>query len=153
MKKLYGVRDAILYDVLGMKNREKKKKLLALLNLNNLKKEMNNAKFPKKLIVEIIADFNIVKEERGESEFREWIYNLHYQIPELYQNDEIAKNMYTNYGDWIEREITKLEHETELSWQEQSTDFKHVSIKARKAQLVLRHRISDVVLNVLELVK
>lgn len=152
MKKLHDVRDTILNDVLGMKNRNKKTKLLAMLNLTNLKSEMNRVKFPAGLIEEILDDFKIVKNERGESGFSEWIFNLNFQIPEPYQSEVKAKNMYTNYGDWIEREIVKLEHETELFWQEQSVDLKHVSIEARKAQLVLRHRISEAVLNILDLV-
>lgn len=153
MKKLPDIRDAILYDVLGMKNKEKKNELLAMLNLHNVEMEMNRAKFPKELIEEIIGDFNIIKNERGESGLSEWMYNLHFQIPEPYQNEITAENVYTNYGDWIEREIMKLENETELSWQEQSADLRLVSMEVRKAQLVLRHRISDVVLNVLDLVK
>lgn len=148
MKKLHEGRDAIIYDLLGIENKKLKKKLLATLNLDNLKKEMKRSEFPQGLVTEMLTHFNHVIDEHGENGFSEWMYNLHYQVPEPYQTISTAENVYTKYEEWVEGEIVKLESETKLSWQEQSADLTHVSIEARKAQLVLRQRISDLVLNI-----
>lgn len=150
MKKLHDVRDAIISDLLGMEDKKLKNKLLAMLNLENLEKKMQRSGFPEKLIEEIIDDFKVVKNERGDKKFSEWMYKLNYKIPEPYQDEVKAENIYTKHKTWIERENVKLEDETELSWQEQSADLTHVSTEARKAQLVLRQRISDLVLNILD---
>ncbi|MCC2250461.1 hypothetical protein JUJ52_10860 [Virgibacillus sp. AGTR] len=58
------------------------------------------------------------------------------------------EKMYRYYRKWIEDEVVKLENETKLSWEEQTEDIEDLNIKARKTQLVLRHR-SDVVLELL----
>lgn len=138
--------DKFLYGFLGMKNKNHLNKL----TLINLEQEMENEKFPKELIKEILANFNKIINEKGDNKFKEWIFNLNCQIPEPFKNELKAKFFYNKYKDWIEYEIVKLESETALSWQKQSDDIEKVNIKSRKTQLVLRHRISDVVLNVLD---
>lgn len=151
MNKSHDARDAILYDILGVENKKLTKQLVATLTLNNLEKEMNRTTFPKGLIKEMRTHFTNIIDEEGENEFSKRMYNLHFQIPEPYEAEDLAEHVYNRYGNWIEREIVNLENETALPWQEQSADLENVSTAARKVQLVLRHRISDVVLNILDL--
>lgn len=146
MNKSTNFRDTFFYRFLGMENKNHVNKL----TLANLEQEMENEEFPKVLIKEIVAHFNMMINEKGDEKFKHWIFNLHFQILEPFKNELKAENIYNKYEDWIEREIVKLENETDLSWQEQSADLEKVNLKARKAQLVLRHRMTEVVLNVLD---
>src|SRR5699024_3114987 len=114
-----------------------------------LKLGMKKEKFPEKLIEDTLDEFNKIINELGEQEFREWLVNLHFQIPEPFKNELRAEEIYNNYENWVEREIVNLESETNLSWEKQSEDIANVNIKARKTQLALRHRISEVVLDLL----
>lgn len=132
------------YDFLGMENKK-----LDEITLSNLEGKMEEKNFPKKLIEELLVEFNKVINERGESGFQEWIDKLHYQVPDPFGSESKAEEIYKDYGRWVEKEVIDLERETELSWEKQTEDIKGLDMKARKAQLVLRHRISDIVLELL----
>jgi len=136
--------DKFFYDFSGMENKN-----LDELTIYNLKLGMKKEKFPEKLIEDTLDEFNKIINELGEQEFREWLVNLHFQIPEPFKNELRAEEIYNNYENWVEREIVNLESETNLSWEKQSEDIANVNIKARKTQLALRHRISEVVLDLL----
>ncbi|SHH80555.1 hypothetical protein [Virgibacillus chiguensis] len=88
----------------------------------------------------------MIFDEYGKSVFQTWIANLNYQVPEPFRKEEKAEQIYESFTEWMEDEVIKLENETGLPWEEQAEDLANLSIKARKAQLVLRHRISDIVL-------
>ncbi|TFJ92660.1 hypothetical protein [Lentibacillus salicampi] len=132
------------YDYLGMENKN-----LDELTIYNLGLGMKKEKFPEKLIADILGEFNKIINELGEKKFQEWLFNLHFQIPDPFKNELRAEDIYNNYENWIEREIVNLENETNLSWEKQSEDIANVNMKIRKTQLVLRHRISEVVLDLL----
>jgi hypothetical protein len=131
-------------DFLGMENEN-----LDGITLHNLEQKMKHERFPEKLIEELLVEFNKIINKQGEKEFKKQLVNLHYQLPELFRSELKAEKVYKDYRNWIEDEMVNLENETKLSWEEQTEDIEHSNIKAKKAQLVLRHRISEVVLELL----
>ncbi|GIP64823.1 hypothetical protein J32TS6_33780 [Virgibacillus pantothenticus] len=136
--------DNFFYSFLGIESNN-----LAGITLHHLEQKMKDEKFPEKLIEEILLEFNQIINQQGEKGFQKWLTNLHYQVPDPFSSELKAANIYSNYRNWIEDEIVKLERETELTWEEQTKDIESFNIKARKAQLVLRHRISEIVLDLL----
>lgn len=131
-------------DFLGMENKN-----LDGITLYNLEQKMKYEKFPEKLIEELLVEFNKIINEQGERGFQKWLANLHYQVPNPFRSELKAEKIYKNYRNWIEDEVVNLENETKLSWEEQTEDIEDLNIKARKAQLVLRHRISEMILELL----
>ncbi|VEF49153.1 Uncharacterised protein [Bacillus freudenreichii] len=93
---------------------------------------------------EILDVFQKRIERSGEDEFQAWYSNLNYRTPEDFQNEEEAAKLYESYRSWFEQEVSKLEKETGLPWQEQTEDIATLNEKARKSQLVLRHRLSEI---------
>ncbi|WP_051388453.1 hypothetical protein [Virgibacillus salarius] len=132
------------YGFLGVENKK-----LDGITLYTLEQKMIDKKFPENLIEELLVEFNKIINERGERGFQKCLVNLNYQVPEPYKSELNAEKMYGYYRKWIEDEVVKLENETKLSWEEQTEDIEDLNIEARKTQLVLRHRISDVVLELL----
>ncbi|MEK5522070.1 hypothetical protein B5V89_19350 [Heyndrickxia sporothermodurans] len=132
------------YDFLGMENKN-----LDEITLYNLEQKMRYEKFPEGLVEEILVEFNKIIVDQGERGFKKWLVNLHYQVPEPFKSELKVEKIYEDYKNWIENEVVNLENETKLSWEEQTEDIRELNIKARKVQLVLRHRISDVVLELL----
>lgn len=126
-----------------------KNKNLTKITVSNLEQKMKAEKFPEKLIEELLIEFNKMINEQGEVEFQKQFTNLHYQVPDLFRSELKAEKIYKDYQNWIEDEVVKLENETNLSWEEQTEDIEELIIPARKAQLVLRHRITEVVLDLL----
>lgn len=98
---------------------------------------------------EVVTVFKIRIKEQGEKAFRKWFSELHYQVPDEFSDESVAIKMYDNYSIWIEDEISKLEKETKLTWEKQTEDIKRLDDKARKAQLVIRHRLSDIALDLM----
>ncbi|NBJ70152.1 MULTISPECIES: hypothetical protein [Clostridia] len=119
------------------------------ITLESIEQKLNEQMFPDKLIEQLLVEFRFIASESGERVFQKHLVNLHYQVPEPFKKEKKAEQMYEDFSDWIEEEVIKLENETGLPWEEQAEDLTNLNIKARKAQLVLRHRISEVVLELL----
>jgi len=119
-------------------------------SLNNLENMMVAYEFPPGLIEEILADFKKRIEKYGEQPFHIWYSNLHYSIPEEYQDANKAEHIYDTYHAWMENEVEKLESETGLPWEEQTADIQSLNEKAKKTQLVIRHRLSEIQLDLID---
>ncbi|MBR7553451.1 hypothetical protein KC820_04700 [Allobacillus sp. SKP8-2] len=129
-------------DFLWMNNKN-----LDNISLNNLEKKMNEKGFDDDFIKEIIQAFKQRIDKQGEKQFKNWLVNLHFNCPDEFQNEEKAVQVYDKYCSWIESEVNNLEDETKLSWERQTEDIKELDEKARKTQLVIRHRLSEIVLD------
>lgn len=119
------------------------------LTLSNLEKKMKEEHFDNNLIKDLIKILEQRIDKLGEKEFQNWLYHLDFKCPEEFQDESVTIKMYENSSSWIEEEIVKLEKEIKLSWEEQSEDLEEFHIKARKVQLVIRHRLYEVVLALL----
>lgn len=128
-----------------------RKKNLSMISLNNIGKIMDQYGFDSGLIHEILEVFQKRMEIYGEGQFQDWYSNLHYTTPKDFQSDEAASKLYERYRRWFDQEVSKLEKETGLSWEEQSEDIASLNEKARKSQLVLRHRLSDIKWDLMDL--
>ncbi|WHY80587.1 hypothetical protein [Siminovitchia fortis] len=115
-----------------------------MITLDNIERIMVQYGFDEGLIKEIIEVFQKRMKEDGEKAFQVWFNNLNYSPPEEFQNESVASAIYERYSQWFDQEVSRLEKETGLSWQEQSEDIASLSEKARKSQLVLRHRLTDI---------
>ncbi|WP_221563391.1 hypothetical protein [Alkalihalobacillus sp. TS-13] len=78
------------------------------------------------------------------------MYNLNFSVPEEFQDQEKSIKVYQKSFQWFEKEIIKLEKETKLPWKVQVEDLKIPDENVRKTQLVIRHRLTDVVLDLLD---
>ncbi|MCM3567018.1 hypothetical protein [Neobacillus mesonae] len=125
------------------------KNKLEILTLKNIELEMNKGNFHQEFIKDITDKLNNRIKEYGEQDFQKWLSNLHYQLPEEFQNEDITLRTYTKCQHWIEKEVKRLEMETKLSWEIQSEDLIGADERVRKTQLVIRHRLSEVVLGLL----
>lgn len=119
----------------------------AKITLENIHKKLTEMGFPKELITEIVAILEDRINKNGIKEFQKWFRNLNYRLPEDFQDETLAQQIYENYSQSIETEVAKLEMETKLSWEEQTEDLKELDAQPRKVQLVLRHRLSDLALD------
>lgn len=124
-------------------------KNLERLSLKNLKQQMKENQFDPNFIHELSAAFETRINTQGEAEFKKWLKNLHFKVPEEFEGEKEALQVYEKYQSWIDEEVTKLEDETGLPWERQTEDIQHLNHKARKAQLVIRHRLSEIVLELL----
>lgn len=111
---------------------------------------MVDAKFPHALIQELSSAFEKRIASSSEKAFQTWFSNLLYQIPEEFSNEQDCIRIFEAYHNWFEQEIEKLETETALSWQEQTADIASLSDKARKSQLVIRHRLGEIQLDLVD---
>ena len=127
--------------------RSKKEKQITI---HNLALKMKAEQFDNDFIESVLAVFQVRVSKNGEREFQNWIRNLHYRLPEEFQEETTAIQLYEKCEHWIENELAKLEDETKLSWETQAADLNQVDEKARKAQLVIRHRLSEIVLELME---
>ena len=133
-------------EILGM---DTKGYSLNNLTLSNLEKKMKEEKFNDQLINDLIEVLKQRKIKFGEKDFQIWLYALHYKCPDEFQDESFSIKFYERHHSWIEDEIVKLEKETKISWEVQSEDLEKFNIKARKVQLVIRHRLSEIVLELL----
>lgn len=132
----------IFYGLYVIKNAIKRRShIITVIDLEN---KMIRAGYDEGFIQEILAVCKKRINKYGQKEFQHWLYDLNYKLPEEFQNENKAIHIYENYSPWIEEEIIKLENETKLSWEEQAEDIKDIDLRARKAQLVIRHRLTDV---------
>lgn len=127
-----------------------KRNHLRKITLDNIEQMMIQHEFDKGFIEEILAVFEKRIAMHGEKEFQNWFHNLCFKIPEEFQNEKESVGIYRKYSSWMEREVRKLESETGLSWEEQTADIMYFNAKARKAQLVIRHRLSEIALDLLD---
>ncbi|RCW73066.1 hypothetical protein [Saliterribacillus persicus] len=131
-------------DILGMD-----RKGLSNLTLNELEQKMREEQFDDNLIKDLMEVLKQRLIKYGESEFQKWLYNLNFRCPEEFQNESLALEFYERNHAWIEEQTAKLEQETNISWLVQAEDLKDYNINARKVQLVIRHRLSEIVLELI----
>ncbi|MED3791349.1 hypothetical protein P4571_02670 [Niallia alba] len=122
---------------------------LSNLSLSKLEQKMKEDSFEDNLIKDLIVVLKQRLIEFGERDFQKWLYNLNFKYPEDFQDESFAKEIYEKYQFWVEEEIVRLEKETNISWEVQSEDLEKFDIKARKVQLVIRHRLSEIVLELI----
>lgn len=120
---------------------------LSNLTLSTIKKKMHEENFNRNFVNDLIDVLSKRENKLGKKEFRYWLYTLDFICPEEFQNESYAEEVYHQYHSWIENEVNKLENETKLSWEEQTADIKELSIEARKAQLVIRHRLTEIIMD------
>ena len=120
------------------------------LTLSNLEKKMKEKNFDDNLIIDLIEVWKQRIIKLGEKDFQLWLYNLDFKTPDEFLEESFAIKFYEKYHTWIEKEIVKLEKETKISWEIQSEDLKKFTTKARKVQLVIRHRVSEIVLALMD---
>lgn len=125
------------------------KNALKNITLSNIEKKMREEGFDIEFINELISIFQKYKSEKNEKEFQKRIYNLHYRLPEEFREEETCIKIYQRSQWWIENETIKLEKETKLSWEVQTEDIQQLDEKIRKTQLVIRHRLSEIVYNLI----
>ncbi|MBM7095263.1 hypothetical protein JSY36_05795 [Bacillus sp. H-16] len=90
----------------------------------------------------------VLEEKRtvlGDKDFQAWLGELTYTVPGELADEEPALRLYHTNPDWVEREVSALERETKLSWEEQTEDLKHLDDQPRKAQLVVRTRLTEII--------
>ncbi|MDU1847059.1 MAG: hypothetical protein E6778_16115 [Niallia nealsonii] len=122
---------------------------LSNLSLSKLEQKMKEDSFEDNLIKDLIVVLKQRLIEFGERDFQKWLYNLNFKYPEDFQDESFTKEIYEKYQFWVEEEIVRLEKETNISWEVQSEDLEKFDIKARKVQLVIRHRLSEIVLELI----
>lgn len=122
---------------------------LSNLTLSKLEQKMKEERFDNNLIKDLIEVLKQRVIKFGENDFQKWLYHLSFKCPEEFQDESFAIEIYEKYHSWIEEAIVKLEQETKISWEVQSEDLKKFDIKARKVQLVIRHRLSEIVLELI----
>ena len=121
------------------------KNTLNNITLSNIEKKMREEEFDSEFIDELISVFQKHNAEENQKEFQTRMYNLHYSLPEEFQEQETCIRFYQASARWIEDEVTKIENETKLSWEVQTEDIQELDENIRKTQLVIRHRLSEIV--------
>ena len=120
------------------------------ISLASIEKKMREEEFDCKFIDELISVFQQHNSEKNQEEFQKRMSTLHYRLPEEFQDQEYCLNVYEASKQWIENEVTKLENETKLSWEIQTEDIQDLDGKIRKTQLVIRHRLSEIVYDLID---
>jgi hypothetical protein len=128
----------------------KDKNSLAPITLENIQQAMHEIGFDKAFVEVIINTLELRANNYGEREFQEWFNELHYRLPDEFKDEQFAIKLYENHATFIEEEVIKLEKETELPGEKQAEDLLHLDEKVRKVQLVIRHRLSDIALDLLD---
>ncbi len=127
-----------------------KKRSLSKINLINIKNKMIEDRFDPAVIGELLEIFEERINRNGESAFQKWLYELNFSVPEEYQNSEQAIHLYNKASNWLEKEVINLERETRLTWEIQGEDLQEPNEHVRKTQLVIRHRLTEVILDILD---
>lgn len=118
------------------------------ITLEKIEKGMEHYEFSEFVQEVLIGMFKERIQQYGEDEFKMYMYNLHFTVPQEIADERIAIQLYDRNQYWFEKEVKKLESELNLSYEEQSEDLEHLHVKARKVQLVIRHRISGIILDI-----
>lgn len=121
------------------------KNALNNITLPNIEKKMREEEFDSEFIDELISIFQKHNAEENQKEFQTRMYNLHYRLPEEFQEQETCNRFYQSSARWIEDEVSKIENEIKLSWEVQTEDIQELDENIRKTQLVIRHRLSEIV--------
>ncbi|WP_456274581.1 hypothetical protein [Bacillus sp. AK031] len=125
------------------------RKNLNSLTLSNLEQQMKKEKFSEEITSALLEVLNARLVKYGEAGFQEWLYNLNYKIPEEIMDEKLALNIYLENKSWMEEELVKLENETGLSWEVQAEDLQSTDMRVVKTQLVIRHRLSEIIMELL----
>ncbi|WP_208585949.1 hypothetical protein [Gracilibacillus suaedae] len=136
----------MLKKIFGFKDRNS----LVNISLENIQKAMYEMGYYKEFVEEIITTLEKRVNKYSEEEFQEWFNKLNYRLPDEFSDEIFAIKIYENHSFLIEEEVIKLEKETELPWEKQAEDLKNINEKARKVQLVIRNRLSDIALDLLK---
>lgn len=96
---------------------------------------------------EVVKVLQAQLDKYNKEEFTKWCENLNYKCPDEFTDESYGITLYEQSKDFFDREIIKLEEETKLSWLEQSEDLYMLDESARKVQLVIRHRLTEMVLD------
>lgn len=129
-------------------DQQKYQEELSKITLDKIKKGMDHYNFSKQVQKVLLEMFKERIKHFGEDEFKMYIYNLHFTVPQEIEDETIASKLYDSNQYWFEKEIKKLESELNMSYEEQSEDLEHLNVKARKAQLVIRHRLYTIILDI-----
>ncbi|UCZ54856.1 hypothetical protein LGQ02_08970 [Bacillus shivajii] len=127
----------------------KSRNVLSNITLDNIQNKMNEMGFNKEFVDEIMIILENRFNKYGKEEFQEWFDGLNYRLPEEFNNEKVAIKIYEKHSLLIEEQVKKLEQETKLSWEIQTEDLKNSNEKVQKVQLVIRHRLSDISLDLL----
>ncbi|WP_230501199.1 hypothetical protein [Sutcliffiella rhizosphaerae] len=106
---------------------------------------MQEEKFDPNLIELLLVMFKKRIQENGEWEFQKWLNDLNFRVPEEFQNQEACRKVYLMSQPWLKAEVLQLEKETKLPWGVQDEDLSHLDEEVRKVQLVIRHRLTEIV--------
>ncbi len=128
----------------------RRKRLYSRLTLENLRSKMIENNFSKAFVSDLNAVLRERKNKTGEKEFQKSLHNLHYSLPKEFQDENTALKFYLKHREWVEKEINNLEHEIKLTWETQAEDLQSPDDRVKKVQLVVRQRISDTVMEVLD---
>lgn len=124
--------------------RFKKRNPLEQITLNNIENKMKEIGFSKELTDEILIILEKRFHDLGEKAFQKWFNELNFSVPEECKDESFATNLYEKHSLIIEEQVKELEKETDLFWETQTEDLKHLNEKARKVQLVIRHRLTEI---------
>ncbi|PKR77355.1 hypothetical protein CEY16_11525 [Halalkalibacillus sediminis] len=135
----------MIKKILGFKDRNS----FINFSLEKIETAMYEMGFNRDFVEEIITPLEKRVSKYGENEFQEWFNELNYRLPGEFKDELFATKIYENHKLLIEEEVINLEKETKLPWKIQAKDLKDINEKARKVQLVIRHRLSDIALDML----
>ncbi|MEC2073759.1 hypothetical protein [Alkalihalophilus marmarensis] len=127
----------------------RKKPNLSNITINNIEKKMNEVGFNKSFIEEIKSVLDRRLSKYGEQKFQEWFGSLNYSLPEEFNDETVSIKLYEEHSSLVEEQVKKLEKESKLTWGEQTVDLIGQNEKSRKVKLVIRHRLSDIMLDLL----
>ncbi|MED1603153.1 hypothetical protein [Alkalihalophilus marmarensis] len=127
-----------------------KKPCLLNITLENIERKMVEMGLNNAFIEELRHVLSSRLNTYGESAFREWFAGLNYQLPEEFKDEKAAIKLYKDHAELIEKQVKTLEQETKLTWGEQTVDLVGMNEKSRKVQLVIRHRLSDIALDLVD---
>ncbi|MGM8364238.1 hypothetical protein ACLIBG_02030 [Virgibacillus sp. W0181] len=130
-------------------DQQKYQEELDKITIEKIEKGMEADGFSENVKKELLSLFEERIRQQGLGEFKMYIYNLHFMVPQEIEDEKTATKLYENNEAWFEKEISNLENELQLSYEKQSEDLEPMNVKARKAQLVIRHRFSSIILDIL----
>ncbi|MFD1020838.1 hypothetical protein [Thalassobacillus hwangdonensis] len=114
---------------------------------SQLNEQMVKVGIDQQVIHEWLHLFRKKASEIGEDGLVDWLHKLNYGTPEPYVNEQCAIDFYHRHEQWVKQTVAKLEQEIGLPWEVQAEDLSELDIRARKAQLVIRQRVTDIVLD------
>ncbi|GAM16675.1 hypothetical protein [Mesobacillus selenatarsenatis] len=121
-----------------------------IITLSTIEKKMKEEEFDSEFINVLIDVFQKHNPKINEEDFHTRMYKLHYSLPSEFHDEETCIMVYQQSQAWIENEVIKLENETRLSWDAQTEDLQGLDERVRKTQLVIRHRLSEIVYDLVD---